>query len=66
VVSVAATRAQRLVAAVINTRAILIENASAYVSSISTPLIFIKIPHLILVILWLLVYSQLAYSQLRK
>lgn len=49
-VSVAATRAQRLVAAVISTRAILIENASAYVSSISTPLILIKIPLLFVII----------------
>ncbi len=47
VASVAATRAQRLVTAVISTLAILIENASAYVSSISTPLISIKIPSLL-------------------
>jgi hypothetical protein len=44
VASVAATIAQRLVTPVMSTRAILIENASAYVSSISTPLISIKIP----------------------
>jgi hypothetical protein len=37
------------VAAVMSTRAILIGNASAYVSSISTPLISIKIPHLLII-----------------
>ncbi len=44
VASVAATKAHLLVAAVMSTLAILIGNASAYVSSISTPLISIKIP----------------------
>ena len=44
VASVAATSAQRFVAAVINTLPILIGKASAKVSSISTPLISIVIP----------------------
>lgn len=62
VASVAATWAQRFVAPVMRTLAILIGNASAYVSSISTPLSSIKIPRSFFICLFILLLSFYSYS----